>query len=47
MPDIQSVVNKLCTGKSVGVSAVSSDCFIHGSDSLYAFIAVITRYTSK
>ena len=53
IPDIKSAVNKLRAGKSGGVSAVTSDCFIRGSDSLYAFIAmlflgyVIKRDTSK
>ena len=42
MPDIKSTVKKLRAGKSGGgVSAVTSDCFIHGSDSLYAFIAML------
>ena len=41
MPDIKSAVKKLRAGKSGGVSAVTSDCFIHGSDSLYAFIAML------
>ena len=41
MPDIKSAVKKLCVGKSGGVSVVTSDCFIHGIDSLYAFIAML------
>ena len=41
MPDIKSAVKKLCAGKSGGVSAVTSDCFIYGTDSLYAFIAML------
>ena len=41
MPHIKSAVKKLRAGKSGGVSAVTSDCFIHGSDSLYAFIAML------
>ena len=28
-------------GNQAGVSAVTSNCFIHGSDSLYAFIAML------
>ena len=43
MPDIISAVKKLRAGKSVGVSAVTSDCFMHGSDSLYAFIALLSN----
>ena len=41
MPDIKSAAKKLPAGKSGGVSAVTSDCFINGSDSLYAFIAML------
>ena len=41
MPDIKSVVKKLFAGKSGGVSAVTSDCFINGYGSLYAFIAML------
>ena len=41
MPDIQSDVKKLHAGKSGGVSAVTSDSFTHGIDSLYAFIAML------
>ena len=41
MPDIKSAVKKLRAGKSGGVSAATSDCFIHGTDSLYAFIAML------
>ena len=41
MPDIKSSVKKLRAGKSGDVSALTSDCFIHGSDSLYAFIAML------
>ena len=35
MPDIKSAVKKLRARKSGGVSAVTSDCFIYGTDSLY------------
>ena len=41
MPDIKYDVKKLRAGKSGGISAVTSDCFIHGTDSLYAFIAML------
>ena len=41
MPDIKSAVKKLRAGKSGGVSVVTSDSFIHGTDSLYAFIAML------
>ena len=41
MPDIKSAVKKLRAGKSGGISAVTSDCFIHGTDSLYALIAML------
>ena len=41
MPDIKSAVKKLRDGKSNGVSAVTSDCFIHGTHSLYAFFAML------
>ena len=41
MPDIKSAVKKLCARKSGGVTAVTSDCFIHGTDSLYAFIVML------
>ena len=41
MPDIKSAVKKLHAGKSGGNSAVTSDCFIHGTDSLYALIAML------
>ena len=41
MPEIKSAVKKLRVGKSGGVSVVTSDCFIHGTDSLYAFIAML------
>ena len=36
-----SAVKKLRAGKSGGVSAVTSDWFIHGTDSLYALIAML------
>ena len=45
MPDIKSAVKKLCAGKSGGAGDVTSDCFIHGSDSLYAFIAMLIHGT--
>ena len=45
MQDIKSAVKKLHAGKSCGVSAVTSDCFIHGTDSLYALIAVLLHRT--
>ena len=41
MPDIKSAVKKLRARKSGGISAVTSDCFIHGTDSLYALIAML------
>ena len=41
MPDIKFTVKKLRAGKSGGVSAVTSDCFIYGTNSLYAFIAML------
>ena len=41
MPNIKSDVKKLRAGKSGGVSAVTSYCFIDGTDSLYAFIAML------
>ena len=41
MPDINSAVKKLRPGNSGRVSVVTSDCVIHGSDSLYAFIAML------
>ena len=41
MTDIKFAVKKLRAGKSGDVSAVTSDCFIHGTDSLYAFIAML------
>ena len=41
MPDIKYAVKILRAGKSGGVSAVTSDCFIHGSDSLYALISML------
>ena len=41
VPDLKSAVSKLQAGKSGGVSTVTSDCFIHGSDSLYYFIAML------
>ena len=41
IPDIKSAISKLQAGKSGGVSPVTSDCFIHGSDSLYYFIAML------
>ena len=41
MPDIKSAVKKLRAGKSGGISAVTSDCFIQGTDSLYALIAML------
>ena len=40
-PDIKSAVKKLRARKSGGISAVTSDCFIHGTDSLYALIAML------
>ena len=41
MPDIKSAVKKLRTGQSGGISAITSDCFIQGTDSLYALIAML------
>ena len=41
IPDIKSAIKKLRAGKSGGVSAVTYDCFIHGTDSLHAFIALL------
>ena len=41
MPDIKYAAKKLRAGKSGGISAVTSDCFIHGTDSLYALIAML------
>ena len=38
MSYIKSAVKKLRAGKSGGVSVITSDCFIHGTDSLYVFI---------
>ena len=45
MLNIQSAVKKLRPWKSGGVSAVTSDCFIRGNDSLYAFIAMLLHWT--
>ena len=41
MPDIKSAVKKLRAWKAGGVSAVTSDCFTHGTDSWYALIAML------
>ena len=45
MPDIKSAVKKVCAGKTGGVSAVTSNCFINGTDSLYAFISMLLHGT--
>ena len=41
MPDITSVVNKVRAGKLGGVSAVTFDCYIYGTESVYVFIAIL------
>ena len=45
MPDIKSAVKKLRAGKSGSFSAITSDCFSHGSDSLDAYIAMLLHGT--
>ena len=45
MPDIKSAVKKLRAWKSGGISAVTSDCFIHGTDSLLLCYLMLCYYT--
>ena len=41
--DVKLTVNKLKFGKSGGSSGIMSDCYVHGTDILYHYIALLYK----